>query len=197
MYSSEDSSDDGEILNMDSYLLQPNNLSIPDRVGISKEKWSKKEVTLMNGEGPMAVAIVEFTSPFASLDSIGPFGEEFVEVVICNVFIEDPRIVANTLVRWHVSQALYEGISLYNHGPQNHTRIVASLKSHSGLRQYNSSVTRRPSQNPLKKDRILDDDVVIAAMHARCCSQQCVSKFTHMQILALRHKMYHFDFKTK
>ena len=38
MYSSEDSSDDGEILNMTSYHVQPNNSSIPDCVGIPKEQ---------------------------------------------------------------------------------------------------------------------------------------------------------------
>ena len=198
MYSSEDSSDDGEILNMDSYPVQPDNSFISDCVGIPREQWSKKEVTLMNGEGVLvAIAIVEFTSPFASPDGIGPLNEEFVGVVICDVLMEDPRIVVHTLVRRAIYQALYEGVSLYNHGRQNHILIATSLRSHSGLRQYNSSRTRRPRQNPLKKDRVLDDDVVIAAMHAGCCSRKCVSKFTHTQILALRHKMYHSNFKTK
>ena len=140
----------------------------------------------MNGEGvPVAIATIEFTSPFASLDGIGPLGKKFVGVVVCNVLIEDPRIVAHTLVRWPVSQALYESVTFYNHGQRNHIRIAGSLKSHGGLRQYNSSRTRRPRQNPLKKDRVLDDVVVIAATHTGCCSRQCVSKFIHIQILVL------------
>ena len=40
----------------------------------------------------------------------------FVGVVICDVLIEDPKIVVHTLVRWPISQALYEDISLYNPG---------------------------------------------------------------------------------
>ena len=54
----------------------------------------------MNGEGVLlAIAIVEFTSLFASPDGIGPLGEEFVGVVICDVLMEDPRIVVHILIR--------------------------------------------------------------------------------------------------
>ena len=71
----------------------------------------------MNGEGIlMTIAIVEFTSPFASPDGVGPLGNKSIGVVTHNILIEDLWIVAHTLIRWLISQALYEDVSLYNHG---------------------------------------------------------------------------------
>ena len=80
----------------------------------------------------MAIIIVKFTSPFVSLNGSSSFGKKFVGVV-CDVFIEDLHIGVHILVKWPISQALYEGISLYNHGRQNHICVAANLKTHGGL----------------------------------------------------------------
>jgi hypothetical protein len=60
---------------------------IPDCIGLSREKWCKKEVAFQNDEGDIvATAYVEFAKECQTIDGRTTLGEDNVGVFVCEVW---------------------------------------------------------------------------------------------------------------
>jgi hypothetical protein len=95
-----------------SYNVDP----IPDCIGLSREKWCKKEVALQNDAGDIvAITYVEFAKECQTIDGRTTLGEDNVGVVVYEIWQPQSSLSSRTLRSWPVRLVLFEGVSLYIH----------------------------------------------------------------------------------
>jgi hypothetical protein len=90
--------------------------SIPNCVGLSRENWCRKEVTMVNnvGEG-IAFGFVEFARASQIVDGRTALRDDNVGVLVCEVLQPNSTIACHSLQSWPIKKTLFQGVSLYNH----------------------------------------------------------------------------------
>jgi hypothetical protein len=175
---------------------------IPDCIGLSRDKWCKKEVTLINMEGNVvASGYIEFAKEWQTIDGRTTLGTENIGVVVCEVFNADSGVVTHSLRSWPIKRSMFQRISLYDHLRKYEAfeREKASrLGARRGHRKYNSTLRIPPIVHLKKrKDRLTELDSVNIVIPSGCCKRRCLSQFDAPLIYTLRHEMHHSDSKSK
>jgi hypothetical protein len=90
--------------------------SIPNCVGLPRENWCRKEVTMVDdvGEG-VASDFVEFVRASQTVDGRTALGHDNVGVVVCEVLQPNSTVACHTLRSWPIKKTMFQGVSLYNH----------------------------------------------------------------------------------
>jgi hypothetical protein len=71
---------------------------ILDCIGLSREKWCKKDVTLINMEGNVVASrYIKFAKEWQTIDGRTTLGTENIGIVVCEVFNADSRVVFHSL----------------------------------------------------------------------------------------------------
>ena len=74
-------------------VIPDDEMPIPHCLGLSRDEWCKKEVSLHNEGGEVvATAYVEFAKEWQSIDARYPLGSDHVGVVVCEVY-----------AHWHIA----------------------------------------------------------------------------------------------
>lgn len=115
------------------------NDSIPNCVGLTWEKWYKKEVIMVNkgGEG-VTTGFVEFAWISQTLDRRLTLGDNNIRVAIYEVIQEQSLIRCHSLLSWPRMRTLYQGVSL-----DNHLRKESSIKLERALPLGNQCESRK------------------------------------------------------
>lgn len=173
---------------------------IPNCTGIARDDWCKKEVTLVESGMVVASAYVEFAKDWQSINGRTVLGDEYVGVVVCEVFHTQSALKPRTLQRWHIKSVLYEGVSLYDHQRKYNLAVeaeAARLGDRRGNRQYYSlRHTSRPVQRK-RKDVLVEKRSIDETMATACCKRECVTQFNAALIETLRYELHHSDSKSK
>jgi hypothetical protein len=90
--------------------------SIPNCVGLPRENWYRKEVTMVNdvGEG-IASGFVEFARASQTVDGRTTLADDNVGVVVCEVLQPNSTVACHSLWSWPIKKTLFQGVSLYDH----------------------------------------------------------------------------------
>jgi hypothetical protein len=174
---------------------------IPDCVGLTREKWCKKEVTLLNegGEG-VATGFVEFARSSQTVDGRSTLGDYNVGVVVCEVIQGQPSVRSRSLLSWPIKRTLYQGVSLYDHQRKERSiqlERALRLGDRCGSRKYDSTGRTRRLCLPKRKDKLIDIRSVNEVAFTGCCKRLCLEQFDAALIYTLRHEMHHSDSKSK
>lgn len=174
---------------------------IPSCIGIGRDDWCKKEVSLIDEKGSvLAYAYVEFAKEWQSINGRTELGKEYVGVVVCEVAHTHSALKPRTLQRWPVKSVLYEGVSLYDHERKYNEGLdarAARLGDRRGSRQYVS--LRTASHPPIKKrkDVLIEKKSIVETLRNSCCKLECVTQFSAHLIETLRYELHHSDTKSK
>jgi hypothetical protein len=175
--------------------------SIPNCVGLPRENWCRKEVTMVDdvGEG-VASGFVEFVRASQTVDGRMALGDDNVGVVVCEVLQPNSTVACHTLRSWPIKKTMFQGVSLYDHLRKERSlemdRLLR-LGDRCGSRKYDCRV-RIPRPRPLKrKDKLIQICSVNDATLSGCCKHLCMEQFDSALIYTLRHEMHHSDSKSK
>ena len=165
--------------------------------GIPRKSWMTKCVALQNDAGVVVgEGICHNVDSTLIIDSDNqPLRNDHVAVQIAES-LSKHDISSNWVFQlraWHISHVFLNGASLYNH-EQMHLFNVSSgaLRPQSWVdaHPYESSRGRKNSHRILKKEALLIVKSIRNVSTMSCCSKNCLQRFLHDRIGALRSKMH-------
>jgi hypothetical protein len=154
---------------------------IPDYIGLSRQKWCKKEVAFQNEDSDIvATAYLEFAKECQIIDGQKTLGRDNVGVVVCEVWQPQSLLSCHTLWPWPIQRALFEGVSFYNH-LRKEQEILAQkamrLGDKRGSRKYLSGLQNPQAARKKRKDCLIDIAVVNDVVSKDCCSRMHIHQF--------------------
>ena len=183
------------------YNIPEEEVPIPDFIGLAREDWCKKEVTLVNDTGvAVATAYVEFAKEWQAIDGRSPLGKDYVGIVVCKVLDTRSSLACRTLQRWPMQNTMYEGVSLYNHERQCSDMLKAKdarRGTSGGSRQYLSERQARIPRPLKRKDTLLLKNSIQETLRSSCCKRRCIGQFSFAEVETLRYEMHHSDTTAK
>ena len=174
---------------------------IPICIGIGRDDWCKKEVSLIDEKGlVVAYAYVEFAKEWQSINGRTELGKEYVGVVVCEVAETQTTLTPRTLQRWPTRRVLFEGVSLYDHERKYNEGLdarAARLGDRRGSRQYFSLRNTSRPPNKKRKDVLIEKKSIVDTLTKSCCKRECVTQFSPALVETLRYELHYADSKSK
>ena len=165
--------------------------------GIPRNSWMTKCVALQNDAGDVVgKGICHNVDSALIIDSANqPLGDDCVAVQIAESLLEHdiPSDWMFQLRAWHISHIFLNGPSLYDQEQMHLFRVSSGAsrrRSRVGARPYESSRGRRNCDRVPKKKALLTVESIRNVSTMSCCSKNCLQRFPHDRIEALRSKMH-------
>ena len=165
--------------------------------GIPRKSWMIKCVALQNDASVVVGKGICHNVDFALIiDSDNqPLGDDCVAIQIAESLskLDIPSDWVFQLRAWHISCVFLNGASLYDHEQMHLFRVSSRAlrrRSWVGAHPYESSRGRRNCDRVPKKEALLTVESIRNVSTMSCCSKNCLQRFSHDRIKALRSEMH-------